>query len=374
MTFANIPGLQHTKALLKQAIDSGHIPHAQLFAGAPGCLALPMALAWSTYLHCTGRQGDACGTCAACVKSLKYIHPDTHFAFPAPAPKTGEEEKTRADNLKTWRNFLLTHPFGMPEDWTTFLGSEDRQPGISREDGRHIIQALMLKPFESHSKVMLIWCPERMHPTAANALLKILEEPPPNTYFILVSYAADALLPTILSRTQRVQIPLLTDEELMAYLAQTHPEVNLKEVARLADGNLNLAMQILEQDENNHHQLLTDWLRCCYKKDFARLVQMADAFHALDRLNQHLFIRYALTIMRESLIAMAATPTLHRVRDKELEFVQNFSGVFTIPAFEKAVNLLNQADYYLERNGSAKMIFMDLSVQLGELMKNPQRT
>ncbi|GIV37865.1 MAG: DNA polymerase III subunit delta [Cyclobacteriaceae bacterium] len=371
MKFSDIPGLQKTKALLSNAINNKHIPHAQLFAGAPGCLALPMALAWSTYLHCTRRTDDACGTCPACVKSLKYIHPDTHFAFPAPSPKSGEEEKLRAENLKAWRNFLLEQPFDMPDDWTTFLGSEDKQLNISREDSRQIIRALALKPFESAYKVMIIWCPERMHPSAANALLKILEEPPAHTYFILVSYAADALLPTILSRTQHVHIPLLSADELKAFLLQKHPETNPDEVVRLADGNLNLALRLLEQDAENPHQMLATWLRSCYKKDFSRLVQMADDFHNQDRLSQHLFIRYALTIMRESLIAVSGAGTLHRIGSRELEFVNNFSGILPVPAFEKAVHLLNQADYYLERNGSAKMIFMSLSVQLADIMQNP---
>lgn len=369
MKFADIPGLQKTKDLLKQSVRNSHIAHAYLFAGAPGCTALPMALAWITYLHCQQRGEDACGTCAACVKSLKYIHPDTHFAFPAPSPKSGEEEKTRIENLKSWRAFLLEHPFGMPEDWISHLNSEDKQISISREDGRQIIQALTLKPFESTYKVMLIWCPERMHPSAANALLKILEEPSPQTLFILVSYAADNLLPTILSRVQQVHIPLLSDDELKSYLLSIEPGINPEEIVRLADGNINLALRLMAEGENTHFTTLTQWLRTCYKLDYARLVTMAEEFHELDRMNQHLFLRYGLAILRESVVAIAGSDSLHRVREQELEFVRNFSGVLSIPIIEKAVHLLNQADYYIERNGSAKMIFLDLSVALGELLK-----
>lgn len=369
MKFADIPGLYKTKELLKQSVHSGHIAHAHLFAGAPGCVALPMALAWITYLHCQNRGEDACGTCAACVKSLKYIHPDTHFAFPAPSPKSGEEEKTRIENLKSWRAFLLEHPFGMPEDWISFLNSEDKQLSISREGGRQIIQALTLKPFESAYKVMLIWCPERMHPSAANALLKILEEPSPQTVFILVSYAADSLLPTILSRVQHVHISLLSDDELKGYLQSIDSKANLEEIVRLANGNINLALRLLNQEENTFFPTLTQWLRACYKRDYGQLVQMAEDFHAFERMNQHLLLRYGLSVLRESAIALSGAESLHRVRDQELEFVRNFSGVLSIPVIEKAVNLLNRADYHIERNGSAKMIFLDLSVALGELFK-----
>lgn len=374
MKFADIPGLHKTKDLLKQSVRSGHIAHAQLFAGAPGCAALPMALAWITYLHCQQRGEDACGTCAACTKSLKHIHPDTHFTFPAPSPKAGEEEKTRTENLKTWRGFLLDHPFGMPEDWISYLNSEDKQLSISREDGRQIIQSLTLKPFESKYKVVLIWCPERLHPSAANALLKILEEPSPQTLFVLVSYAAGSLLPTILSRMQHLHIPLLSDDELSQYLRSIHPKSNLEEIVRLADGNINLALRLLEEEENTHFTTLTNWLRACYKRDYAQLTSMAETFHELERMNQHQFLRYGLSIMRESVIALAGSESLHRVRGEELEFVRNFSGVLSIPVIEKIVHLLNRADYHIERNGSAKMIFLDLSIALGELLKIKPQT
>jgi DNA polymerase-3 subunit delta' len=373
MKFSDIPGLNTIKELLKQSVHSGKIPHAQLFAGASGCAALPMALAWSAFVHCQQRTDDACGVCPACLKNFKYIHPDTHYIFPAPSSAAEDAEKSRADNLKLWRSFLTGQPFGTPEDWITFSGSEDKSLIISREESRHIIRTLSLKPYESKYKIMLIWCAERMHPSAANALLKILEEPPPQTYFILISYAADHVLPTIRSRTQHVHIPLLSDPEMFDFLTKTFPHKtpeHLTSMVQMADGNVSRALRLEDHSDNEYHALLTEWLRRCYKKDFIWLVQQAEDFHSMERLKQHAFLRNGLTLLRESLIARAGASSLHRVNKDEQQFARKFAETLSIAGFEKAENLFNKADYHLERNGSAKMIFMDLSIRMTEIFRN----
>ena len=220
MLFKSIPGLSETKKLLIDAVKNNHIAHAQLFVGAAGALNLPLATAYATYLHCQNRgDDDACGVCPACSKNLKFIHPDTHFVFPMSNVKgEKDEERLKAEIMKSWRAFLLEQPFGNLNEWTTFYGGEDKQALISREESREIIKTLSLKPFESPYKIMVIWQPEFMHPSAANGILKILEEPAAHTYFILVTNAADKLLPTIISRTQIISVPLLEDEEIEGQL------------------------------------------------------------------------------------------------------------------------------------------------------------
>src|SRR6187431_1467542 len=221
MKFSEIPGLAETKKLLIDSVQSNHIAHAQLFVGAEGALNLPMALAYATYLHCQDKGDDACGVCSACSKNLKFIHPDTHFVFPLSNVKNDkDEDRFKADITKAWRAFLLEQPFGSLDDWTNYYGGEDKQALISREESREIIKTLSLKPFESPYKVMIIWQPELMHASAANGILKILEEPASHTYFILVSNAADRLLPTIISRTQIITVPLLHDDEVAAQLVE----------------------------------------------------------------------------------------------------------------------------------------------------------
>lgn len=384
MKFSSIPGLAYEKKLLIDAVKNNHTAHAQLFAGPAGALNLPMALAYMTYLHCENRgDDDACGTCAACSKNSKYIHPDTHFVFPLSNVKGDkDEERFKADITKSWRSFLQEQPFGTLDDWTNYYGGEDKLALISREESREIIKTLSLKSFESPHKIMIIWQPELMHSSAANGILKILEEPPPHTYFLLVSNAAEKLLATIISRTQRVNIPLLNDSDVEAYLQQHHgtDADHAGKVAQLADGNLGLAIKLLDNEENDNTQQFLKWMRACYnfrrntsreKNPAQDLLAMADEFHGLDKLAQRNLFVYSINAMREILLMLHGADTINRVRGDELESIQRLSKVInSVDKVEKSFQLLNDASYHLERNGSAKMIFLDLSLQLAKTI-NP---
>lgn len=375
MTFASIPGSAYIKQKLIQSVREGKMPHAQLFEGKEGALNLPMALAYATYIHCQNKtETDVCGVCAACSKNLKYIHPDTTFVFPLANIKADkDEDRFKADMLKSWRQFLLEQPFGNLNDWANFYGGEDKQALISREESREIIKTLSLKPFESAFKVMIIWQPEFMHPSAANGILKIVEEPPPNTFFLLVTNAADRLLPTIISRTQIVQVPLLSDQEIENHLQQKTKldESSISEIVQLADGNLNLALKLIDQEENNNHEVFSKWMRSCFKKDYARLLEFTDEFNELDKQRQRIFLQYSLSMLRESILHLAGAKDIHRTKGNELKFIQDFSKVLDVEKIEKSNQLISEASYFLERNGSAKMIFFDLSLQLSKTI-NPE--
>ncbi len=374
MKFSNIPGLTETKKLLIDSVQGNHIAHAQLFVGAEGALNLPLALAYATYLHCQNKGEDACGVCPACSKSLKYIHPDTHFVFPLSNVKGDkDEERFKADILKSWRAFLLEQPFSDLDDWTTSYGGEDKQALISREESREIVKALSLKPFESPYKVMIIWQPEFMHPSAANGILKILEEPAAHTYFILVTNAADRLLPTIISRTQLITVPLLSDQEIEKFLIEKKSAEtrHASRVTQLAEGNLNLALTLLDNEEDDNAQHFIDWMRACHsKKRMADLVTKAEEFHSFDKLKQRNIMHYGMSMMRETLLSVSGSDSIHRVQGEELKFIQQFTSVMNVQKIEKSFKLMNDATYHLERNGSAKMIFLDLSLQLAKTM-NP---
>jgi DNA polymerase III subunit delta' len=371
MLFSQLPGLGDVKKVLIDAVRNNHIAHAQLFLGTEGALNLPLALAYSTFLHCQNQgEADACGACPACSKSLKYVHPDTHFVFPIGNIKGSKDEETfKTEKLKTWRSFLLQQPFGNMEDWANFYGGEDKQANISREESREIVKALSLKPFESKNKVMIIWQPEFMHPTAANGILKILEEPSPNTYFLLITNAADRLLPTIVSRTQLITVPLLRDEDLENFLVERGADSKrVRNATQIADGNLNLAQKILTQEEDNNTQRFIEWMRSCFKRDFVTLVAMAEEYHALDRLNQKNMLAYSINMLRETLLHVSGAESINRTRGEELQFVQNFGKVLNWQKIEKATGLMSEATYHLERNGSAKMIFLDLSINLSKTL------
>ncbi len=373
MKFSSIPGLADVKAMLIDSVKSNHNAHAQLFVGKEGALNLPLALAHTMYLHCQNKgDTDACGTCAACVKSLKYIHPDTNFVFPLSNIKGDkDEERFKAEMLKSWRQFLIEQPFGHLDDWTNFYGGEDKQANISREESREIIRSLSLKPFESKFKVMLIWQPEYMHPSAANGILKILEEPPANTFFFLVTNSAERLLPTILSRTQIIQVPMLSDEDVNEFLlSKSELDKSRREkIVQQAEGDLNFALKLIDSEEDHNQEIFTDWMRSCFKRDYGRLVGLADNFHELDKMSQRNLLHYGQSMMRETLLHRAGAVAITRATGNELKFLQDFSKVMTTSKIEKSNQLMNEAGYFLERNGSAKMIFLDLSLQLSQVLK-----
>jgi DNA polymerase-3 subunit delta' len=284
-----------------------------------------------------------------------------------------DEERFKADILKSWRAFLLEQPFSDLDDWTTSYGGEDKQALISREESREIVKALSLKPFESSYKVMIIWQPEFMHPSAANGILKILEEPAAHTYFILVTNAADQLLPTIISRTQLITVPLLEDKEIEKFLVAKNSieSKRASRIAQLAEGNLNLSLKLSENEEDDNAQLFIDWMRACHsRKRLGELVAKADEFHAFDKLRQRNIMHYGMSMMRETLLSISQANSIHRIQGDELKFVQQFSTVMNVEKIEKSFKLMNDATYHLERNGSAKMIFLDLSLQLSKTL-NP---
>lgn len=374
MKFADIPGLSEIKSSLVNAVQQKHIAHAQLFLGKAGALNLPLALAYANYLHCQNKgEHDACGVCPACSKGLKYIHPDTSFVFPLGNVKGDKDpDRFKADILKSWRAFLIEQPYGDLNDWTNYYGGEDKQALISREESREIIKTLSLKPFESPYKVMIIWQPELMHPSAANGILKILEEPPVNTFFLLVSNAAERLLPTILSRTQMVQVPQLSDEDLDTYLREKHnvEESRRQEIIQIAEGDLNQAIKLISSEEDHFQDRFADWMRSCYKRDYAKLVGFSEDFHDLDRLSQRNLFQYGLGMMRETLLHSAGADAISRIKTGEVKFVKDFSKIMNVEKVEHVNQLLTDAHYHLERNGSAKMIFLDLSLQIAKTI-NP---
>jgi DNA polymerase III subunit delta' len=371
MRFADIPGLEDIKAKLIRSVKDTKIAHAQLFAGKPGALNLPLALAFNTYIHCLNKgDEDACGTCAACSKNLKYIHPDVSFVFPLANLKGDkDEDRFRADILKSWRQFLTEKPFASRDEWSTFYGAEDKQASISREESREIVKALSLKPFESKFKVMIIWQPESMHPAAANGILKILEEPPPQTIFLMVTNAADQLMATILSRTQMVQVPMLSDQSLEEYIVSKHAvSGNRKDkIVQMAEGNVQIAeLLVAEEEDDDSATQFFNWMTVCYQRNYGELIRLAEEFHEADRMRQRHLLLYSLEMMREVLIVQTSASQISRVKGSEQQRIQKFSQLLDVFKIERMSQQINESLYHLERNGSAKMIFTDMSIQIGK--------
>jgi DNA polymerase-3 subunit delta' len=366
MRFSNINGLASTKQHLISSARRNHVAHAQLFAGVEGSAVLPMALAFATYLNCENPgDEDACGECPSCVKSLKYIHPDMHFVFPVSfTDKITGKDVVSKSFLPAWREFLLGNPYGSSVDWAHAFGGENKQLNISKQESREIIEALSLKAFEGKYKIMILWMPELMHPSAANGILKVLEEPADKTVFLLVSASKDRLLPTILSRTQLVRIPGFSDDELINILSTEHGiEVEkATQLAHLADGSLRTALQINAEADINIHSMFTEWMRYCFQNNFPEITALSEKFASLSKSAQKSLLLYSLEILRDSLVFTQGEDQLQRMSGEALSFVQNFSKTVNLLVIDQLSRQISDAHYHLERNVNAKITFMNLSI------------
>jgi DNA polymerase-3 subunit delta' len=373
MQFASIPGLPDIKENLVNAVKNNHLAHALLFYGPEGSASLTMALALSTFLFCENRkEDDSCGRCASCQRMSRLVLPDLNFAMPTISKsKEEDEEGEKSDLVASWRKFVLAHPYGNIHDFILFNGFEKKQLNISKAAAKNIIQTLSLKAFEGGCKVMMIWAPEYLHQYAANALLKILEEPQPKTIFMLITARPEQLLTTILSRTQKVMVRGFTDEEIQAHLVETGKadELTANQISMIADGSLREALRQVDQAEDHQVSQIREWFLDCFKSDFKSLFNKSDKFHKDSIEGQKSFLLTGMNVLREILLADADLKSLQRTRGADLEFIKNInSNVFKGQYMDILYEAFNQAHYHLERNGNAKFIFTDLSMRLVLLM------
>ena len=366
MKFADVPGNPSLKASLVHAIDSGHIAHAQLFAGTEGGTGLMLALAYAQYLNCENRtEGDSCGTCVSCIKTQKFIHPDLHFCFPWAKTKLFKEEEINAF-LPLWRSFLTESPFARLSEWAEKCEFENRTPFINIKTIREAMLGLQLKPYEATYKVQIIWLPETLRTDGANSFLKSLEEPPPFTVFLLVSTQPEQLLPTVISRTQRVTIPRLEEAELAAYLVSHFgvPERKAAAVASLADGSIPEALFLVDEKEDDYHNLFLEWQRACFMYDVQKLIQFTNAFVELGKELQKSYLRFSMGKLRSAMVLSAGAPSVVRIPEKEAGELGRFGKVFSLPLMELMAQELDEAYRHIDRNASGRMVFLDLSLKL----------
>ncbi len=379
MLFSSIPGLGDTKEKLINAIRNDHLAHALLFHGKEGSANLSLALALATYINCQDPgESDACGKCPSCLKMEKLIHPDVNFAIPLPAPpqKKGKEkeesEDKKVDYLASWRSFVREKTYGNFQDWNAHLGI-NKPLSISKSTAKEIVKTLSLKSFEGGYKMMLIWAPETMNLSSANALLKILEEPPAKTLFLMVSQQHENLLTTILSRAQKIHVRNFSDEEIQHFLVKSglSNTVAAQQIAPLADGNMREALLLSQNVEDKNTQLFRDWLRDCYSVDISSLLRFSEQVSASGKEAQKSLILTGVNVIRESLLNRAQLPDLMRTNDTDREFIVKFSStVLNDEKLTKIYTLLNEAHYHLERNANSKILFLDLAFSLAKIIKS----
>ncbi len=377
MLFKDIPGNEAFKKSLINTVKTGRISHALLFTGQEGNAKLSYAIAYAQYLSCTDKKEyDACGQCASCKKYEKAIHPDLHFVYPVVSGTSGSKPISD-DYLKTWRSFLPGNIFHDFNKWVEMLGAENKQASIFAQESAAIIRKLNFKTFESQYKVMIIWLPEKMNITAANKLLKMIEEPPDNTVFLLVSEMPDKIIGTILSRTQPVRIPRADASALENYFTQKS-KINtekIQEIIHLSENNGIKTAELLSTDHEANNRLFDDFsqlMRLAYKSDLKGLVKWADDMSGYGREQHKIFLNYALRMIRENFI-LNLTPKNNKapvfLTEKERKFSDKFSVFIHQNNINKLTEEFNLAIRHIERNGYNKLIFLDLSLQTAKQLR-----
>jgi DNA polymerase III subunit delta' len=374
MLFSNITGYTSLKEQLVRSVTENRISHAQLFHAPPGSNALAMAVAYARFVLCKNRgENDSCGTCPSCIKINGLAHPDLHFSFPTLVKD--KEDSASADNVKTWRDALKETPFMDLRHWASLLEDENKIPIIHVKEAGSILGRLALKSYEGGFKILVMWMPESMNTETANKLLKILEEPPEQTLFVLVSFRPEALLPTIISRTQVIKFPTYTEEEITAWAMQKYslPEAGARGTAMLAEGNMMEAWRFIQDQEEGNTWLVffRDWMRRCYKFSPVELFAMADEFADFGKVGQRTFLQYAARMFRESMMMNYTGGELNRITEEEAAFLQNFGKYIGGNNIAYMLEEIDQVIYHIERNVNARMAFINLSMKMKTYLRLP---
>ncbi|MEI7502963.1 MAG: DNA polymerase III subunit [Paludibacter sp.] len=383
MLFSEIIGQQELKSRFIRTVVENRIPHAQLLRGSEGVGKLGLAIAYAQYICCENRTAtDSCGVCPSCVKYRKLAHPDLHFVFPIIKPPS--KTVVCDDFVADFRSMVLQNPYFGVNDWYSKISGDAKQGLIYSSESEEILRKLSLKTYESEYKIMIIWLPEKMHNTCANKLLKILEEPPEKTLFLLVSNAPDQIITTILSRTQHIHIPRLGEAEIKTALLQNQDlEIEQEEAnyaAHIANGSYLAALAVLNDgDENKENfERFVLIMRLAWqvgnKKDHASLKTLrkwADDMAAatVGRERQKNFLSYAQRMTRENFIWNIQQPALNNLTSFEANFSQRFSPFINERNVELLMTEFALAERHIEQNVNAKMVFFDLTLKVIMLLK-----
>ncbi len=373
MLFSEIIGQKKIKDQLIRSVKDQRVSHAQLFTGPEGSGKLALAVAYAQYLSCTGRlTDDACGQCPACNKFQKLIHPDLHFVFPVNTNKKIAKNPVSDDFIEEWRSFLLENPYRNSQMWYEHIEVENKQGLISKFESESIIRKLSYKPYESEYKILIIWLPEKMNPHAANKLLKMIEEPPEKTLFLLISESTDQILPTILSRTQIIKVPKIDSDELHMALKKQYnlTDKELTFIVHLANGNYIRAVDAINKSADNEYNLdmFTKLTRLCYKNKIPGLITWAEEMAALGREKQKDFFDFAIHMIRENFIMNFNNPELVFLSREEYNFSDRFHPFINGGNVISISDEINRAYRHIEQNGNGRIIFLDFTLRLVKLI------
>jgi DNA polymerase-3 subunit delta' len=379
MLFNQIIGQEHIKNHLQVSAKNGRIPHAQLFVGKEGSGTLPMAIAYAQFLLCS--SSDDAAACA--IKCEKLQHPDLHFAFPVTTNDVVKKHPVSNLFLKDWRDFIKNQPYGSLFNWLQFIGVENKQGNIGVDEAEAVVKKLQLKSYEGGFKVMLIWMAEKMNIAAANKLLKLIEEPPNKTVFILITENEEQIINTIKSRCQALHFPVLSEHDIANSLIEREScsENEATKISQQAEGNYNKAIHFLQNDASDlvFEEWFVTWIRTAFKAKgnaavVQQLIEWSETIAKTGRETQKQFLNYCLQFFRQALLL--------NYKSDQLVFMETQTG-FDLSKFAPFVHAgnildiekeLNDAMYHIERNGNAKIILLDLSMKLTRFLHKKEET
>ncbi len=374
MLFKEIYGHSEIRERLIRTTVENRVSHAILLHGPEGSGKFALAMAYAQLLHCSGEQdGDSCGVCPSCQKATKLIHPDIHFVFPVATTKKVSSEPISDLFLEQWRSFISDSVYPSLSGWLQFLEVENKQGGIFKKEAETLLRKLSLKAFESECKVVLFWLPEKMNPATANKLLKVIEEPPEKTVFILVAEKIDTILPTILSRTQLIRVPKFTDMELREGMLHSFPESEdkLVNIVPLADGNFLKAQHLLNTDQQTqfYQEQFIQWLRMAFKFRVHEIIDWIPGIVNLGRERQKAFLKYGLHLIRENYLLNQELGEQLRMTPSEKEFSSRFNTFIHRGNIEALSGIFSLAIQHIEMNANPRILFLDLSAKLYKCLK-----
>lgn len=371
MYFKDVTGQEAVKRMLTADAAQGRVAHARLLQGQAGRGGLPLALAYARYLHCAHPQGgDACGRCRDCLMHDALAHPDLHFAFPV--VKRGGKDTVSDDFLPQWRSLIRETAYFGPDTWMQRMEADNRQAQIFVKESDMLMRKLSLKPSRGGYKVAIVWLPERMNTECANKLLKMLEEPPPMTVFVLVSEEPDALPETLLSRTQRIQVPRIDEESLVRTLTAHYglTEADARGIAHRAEGDRVKAEECIRLNEGREElfESFVALMRMAYQRRAADMKRWSDEMAAAGRERQKQFLAYALAMVRENFVYNFGRTELTHLDDREGTFATRFAPFVNERNVIALTDELNEALRHIGQNVNARMVFFDLALKTTVLL------
>ncbi len=375
MLFKDIPGQTELKTTLVKMESANRIGHAMLFDGQKNGAQLAITLAFVQYILCRNKSnGDSCGHCESCVKLNQLAHPDVHFIFPTATTKEVAKDPSSGKFMHAWRERIVNNPYISLPEWMHAIGAEKKLGMIPTSEALEVIRSFSLKGYESPNRVMIIWRPELMNIAGLNKLLKIIEEPPENAYIFLVSERHENLPQTILSRLQRIQTLPFKSSDLITFLTPKFPDASSEEINRVANqaaGNIVHAIDEMSGTDLSEEftNAFVEWSRMCYRADIPQLIKWSDEISRHGREWHIAFLKQSLHLIRECLVKNYGDENIQHASSGEMKFIQNFSPFIHAGNLPEMTSVFEETIQHIARNANARIIFMDLSIQMTKLIR-----